>query len=428
MRDYTLLVFPCGTEIANEIIESLNHHKYFHTVFASSERGSYCEFRGKPVHALPYVTDTAFEDSLKELVDREKIDFIIPAHDDVAYALSRLDGALGEKVIGQRAEVNEIVRFKDRTYAFFTDILPIAKLYETPEAIRYPCFVKPKRGQGSADAFIIEDERAYARFTERFDPKEFVTMEYLPGEEYTIDCFSDRGRLLYSGGRTREKTTRGISVISSWVRDENLQEEFRNYAQLISEKLHLHGFWFFQMKRNTEGALCLLEIGPRVSGTMMLNRARGINFVELALYQKLGFEVEITPNDIEVSLGRALVPRYKSNIEYESVYIDFDDTLFLEEKYINTELMKLIFQTKNEGKSVYLITKNKKNNLAKTLHRFGITHIFDGIIHLRKEEKKVEYMQKNSILIDDSFAERAEAIRCGFCAFSVDGIDLLTRG
>ena len=427
MRDYTLLIFPCGTEIANEIIESLKHHKYFHTVFASSERGSYCEFRGKPVHTLPYVTDTAFEDSLKELVEKEGIDFIIPAHDDVAYVLSHLEGALGEKVLGQSAEVNEIVRFKDRTYAFFADTLPIAELYDTPKAIRYPCFVKPKRGQGSADAFLIEDERAYARFTERFDPNEFVVMEYLPGEEYTIDCFSDRGCLLYSGGRTREKTTRGISVISSWVCDENLQKEFRHYAQRISEKLHLHGLWFFQMKKDANGKLRLLEIGPRVSGTMMLNRARGVNFVELALYQKLGFGVEITPNDIEVSLGRALVPRYKCNIEYKNLYIDFDDTLFLEEKYINTDLMKLIFQAKNEEKSVYLITKNKKNNLAKTLHHFGITHIFDGIIHLGEEEKKVEHMQKDSILIDDSFAERAEAIRCGFYAFSIDSIDILTR-
>ena len=427
MRKYNILIFPCGTEIANEIIESLKHHKYFHMIFASSESRSYCEFRGQKVHRLPYVSNPNFQESLRQLVKQEKIDFILPAHDDVAYELSHLDGKLTEKVVGQSAEVNEIVRFKNRTYDYFVDDLPIAETYQSEEEIRYPCFVKPKRGQGSADAFVIEDNRAYARFKERFDPEEFVVMEYLPGEEFTIDCFSDRGRLLYSGGRTREKMTRGISVLSSWVSDEALQEEFRHHAQIISEKLHLHGLWFFQMKKNSEGALRLLEIGPRVSGTMMLNRARGVNFVELALYQKLGFKIEITPNDIEVSLGRALVPRYKSNIEYKNLYIDFDDTLFLEEKYINTDLIKLIFQAKNEEKSVYLITKNKKNNLAKTLHRFGITHIFDGIIHLGEEEKKGEHMQKDSVLIDDSFAERVEAIRCGFYAFSVDSIDILTQ-
>jgi len=424
-RQYNILVFPCGTEIANEILESLKYHKYFHTVLASSEKRSYCEFRGQKVHFLPYVTDPSFTEALQELVSREEIDFILPAHDDVAYALSRLQGALGEKVVGQSAAVNAIVRFKDRTYEHFADTLPIAQVYSSPDSIRYPCFVKPKRGQGAADAFVIEDERAYARFAERFDTDEFVVMELLPGDEYTIDCFSDRGRLLYSGARTREKTSRGISVLSSWVADEKKQNEFREYAQRISEKLNLHGLWFYQMKENSAGELRLLEIGPRVSGTMMLNRARGINFVELALYQKLGFEVEAVYNDIEVSLGRALVPRYKTEIEYDHLYIDFDDTLLIEGKYINTDLMKLIFQAKNEGKKVYLITKNKKNNLAKTLHKFGIGHIFDDIIHLKETEKKADFIEKNSILIDDSFRERKEAIDSGIYAFGNDIIDVL---
>ena len=107
------------------------------------------------------------------------------------------------------------------------------------------------------------------------------------------------------------------------------------------------------MKYNSNGELKLLEIGVRVSGTMMLNRVRGVNFVELALYQKLGFDIEVVFNNIEVSLARALIPKYKCNVEYENLYIDFDDTLFLEEKYINTNLIKLIFQAKNKNKKVY---------------------------------------------------------------------------
>ncbi len=427
MKDHNVLVFPCGTEIANEIIESLKYHKYFRTILASSEKGSYCEFRGETVHTLPYVTDPSFVKTLEELVEREKIDFIFPAHDDVAYALSHLEGELGEKIVGQSAEVNEIVRFKDRTYDHFADILPIAEVYKNEEEIRYPCFVKPKRGQGAADSFVIEDHQAYVRFAERFDSDKFIVMERLPRDEYTIDCFSDRGRLLYSGARTREKTTRGISVLSSWVSDREKQEEFRRYAELISKKLHLHGLWFYQMKENAAGELRLLEIGPRVSGTMMLNRARGVNFVELALYQKLGFDVEVIHNDIEVSLGRALVPIYKMDIEYDNLYVDFDDTLFIDEKYINPDLMKLIFQAKNEGKSVYLITKNKKNNLAGALHRFGISNVFDDIIHISETEKKVDHMQKKSLLIDDSFQERKEAIDMGIFAVGNDMIDMFLR-
>jgi hypothetical protein len=216
-------------------------------------------------------------------------------------------------------------------------------------------------------------------------------------------------------------------VQSTFVTDSILNEQFQTYADIISQKMQMHGLWFYQMKRDKNGSLKLLEIGPRVSGTMMLNRARGVNFVELALFQKLGFSVEVVVNDIEVSLGRALVPKYKTNLEYENLYIDFDDTLFLDESYINADLMKLIFQAKNENKKVYLITKNKKNNLTKALHQFGISHVFDDILHIKDTDKKVHYMKQNSLLVDDSFQERKEAIKNGLYAFGNDAIDMLIK-
>jgi len=426
MKTYNILVFPCGTEIANEIIASLKYHKYFKLRFASSEPFSYCNFQTEEIDHLPYVNDEDFEKELFALVEKRNIDFIIPAHDDVAYALSAIE-AIESKVIGQSREVNEIVRFKDRTYSYFTGILPLAKVFTSEEQLEFPLFVKPKRGQGSQDSFLIRDAGEFGRFKESFSAEEFVWMEYLDGEEYTVDCFSDHGELLYSGARTREKTIRGISVLSRYAEESSLQEEFAHYAEIISGRLQLHGLWFFQMKRDRRGVLKLLEVAPRVSGTMMVNRARGVNFVELAIYQKLGYAVDILPNDIQVSVGRALTPSYKSDIDYEHLYVDFDDTLLLEEKYINTDLMKLIFQAKNEGKEVYLITKNKKNNLAKTLHTFGISHIFDGILHIAETDRKVDFMKKKSLLVDDSYKERKEAIDTGFYSFGNDAIDLLAE-
>lgn len=237
--------------------------------------------------------------------------------------------------------------------------------------------------------------------------------------------FSDNGNVLYAGARTREKTTRGISVQSTFITDTSFNTQFKKYADIISQNLNMHGVWFYQMKFDKNQELKLLEIGPRVSGTMMLNRARGVNFIELALYQKLGFDVEVVFNDIEISLARALVPIYKHNINYDNLYIDFDDTLLLEEKFINPELMRLIFQVKNEEKKVYLITKNKKFNLAKILHKFGITNIFDEIIHIHENKKKIDYMKMNSILVDDSFVERKEAKLAGHYVFGLDNFNIL---
>lgn len=426
MKNYNVLVFPCGTEIANEIINSLKNHKYFKLLFASSEGVSYCNFRGKEISILPYVTDNTFFSELNNLINLKEIDFIIPAHDDVAFELSQIENTIKAKVIGQSKVVNDIVRFKDITYKYFENILPLGKVFDlAPQNEEFPIFVKPKKGQGSFNSFKLNTLDEYILFFNKNKLDEFVVMENLLGQEFTIDCFSDNGNVLYAGARTREKTTRGISTQSTFVSDKNLKEQFDKYAQIISQNINMHGVWFYQMKFDKNNELKLLEIGPRVSGTMMLNRVRGVNFIELALYQKLDFKVEVVFNDIDISLARALVPIYKHNIQYDNIYVDFDDTLLIDETYINTDLIKLIFQAKNQDKRVSLITKNKKQNLTKTLHKYGITNIFDEIIHLSDSDNKTDYIKKNSILIDDSFKERKIAHNKNFYIFGVDNFCIL---
>lgn len=428
MNRKNILVFPSGTEIANEIINALKNHKTYRLVFASSADVDYSSFLPNNRHYLPYVDDICFLDELNNLIKKEEIDYVIPAHDDVAYYLSKLENLINAQVIGQSFAINNIVRFKDRTYDNLKGIVPIAKIFdnELPKETEFPVFVKPKKGQGSFDSEKLNSLMEFDSFFSTRTMNDYVIMECLMGEEFTIDCFSEKGILIYFGARTREKVTKGISVLSSLVTDKTLKQQFQEHASHISNFLGMHGLWFFQMKFNKDGNLRLLEIAPRVSGTMMLNRALGVNFVELAILQKQGYEnLSVAYNDISLSLARALVPIYKHNIVYDNLYIDFDDTLFLDEQRINTDLIKLIFDAKNKKINVYLITKNSKNNLAKTLNNFGISNIFDDIYHLSPNDDKTKFMKENSILIDDSFYERKNAIDKGFLSFSVDNFYIL---
>ena len=427
MKQYNILVFPCGTEIANEVISSIKNHKYFKLFYASSEKLSYCNFIGNKIYQLPYVSDESFLSSVNELISKLQIDFIIPAHDDVAYELSKNSEKINSKIIGQSFEINNIVRFKDKTYDFFKYILPIPKIYnDIPKIEDFPVFVKPKRGQGSLNALSLKNLDEFESFFKTHSRDDYVVMELLTGREFTIDCFSHDGELLYFGARTRDKTMKGITVVSSFVNEYHLNEEFKKYANTISKELKMHGIWFFQMKFDKDNKLKLLEIGPRVAGSMILNRMRGVNFIELAIYQALGMDIKVNINPItDLQMGRALHSVFRADIEYNNLYIDFDDTLLLDEKHLNIELMKLIFKAKNEDKKVFLITKNKKNNLTKILHKFGITHIFDEIIHLYENQKKIDFMKRNSVLIDDSFKERAEALDAGIYSFDVNSINIL---
>lgn len=424
MASVNILVFPYGTEIANEIVQALRHHKRFRLVLATSDHDLLADSKTKDVEWLPFVLDPGFEDSFLALLKARDIGAVIPAHDDAALLLSRMQLPDGRIVVGQDRRINEIVRFKDLTYQALAPHIAVPRTFDARGQFEFPVFVKPRRGQGSKQAIRIDDPAAFERFAAVSTVDEFVVSEYLPGAEYTVDCFSTRGDLRFAGPCTRARTSNGISVRSETVGPGPLMDALDRMARAISAALSMHGLWFFQAKLDRDGTPRLLEVGPRVSGTMMVNRVRGVNFVELAIHQALGEEVEILARPEPVTVTRTLRPAFHHQLAYRDLYVDFDDTLLLDETRINLDIVSLIFRTKNRGGRVFLITKNRKHNLTTALHRFGITSIFDGIHHLREEQSKAEYLGRGDLLVDDSFAERQQAVRTGAIAIGLDAVQM----
>jgi len=433
MKKINILVIPCDTEMAYEIIDSLKFHKYFKLFLACHEKNK--RYLSEDHAYLPYESDPDFYNSLNKLIEEKKIDFIFPANDNLAYEISKNASKIRAKVITHPFEVHQIVRFKDRTYKFFEELIPCPKIYDLSDLKDeiFPVFVKPKKGQGSYKAFRIDNKKELDLFFAQENPEDFIIMEYLPGDEFTIDCFAHNGKLLYYLARKREKTFRGISIISSVVRDQNLNTLFERYAKIISEKLKMHGIFFFQMKFDKDNILKLLEIGARVPGSLALNRACGVNLVEVSVYQALGYineESKFYPmlNLIEgdITLFRPLDRVIQTKLEVDNIYVDFDDTLLTPDKLLNLDVLKFIFHCKNLGKKIFLITKNTNNLLEETLSKYGITGIFDKIIRLSKEERKVDFMEREkSLLIDDSFQERREAIENGIYAYGPESVKMI---
>jgi len=428
MNKYNVLLFPCGTEIANEIRRALYGHKYFKLFFANSEKDSYCDYIAETVYTLPYVGTNEFLYKINRLVETLHIDIIIPAHDEVMYFLSQHGHEVNAEILGPNRSLGEVLRFKDKTYKALKDTVPIPYIYEDVEELEYPVFVKPKRGQGSQGIALIDNEEQLKCFLLDHDPQDFLFMEYLPGKEYTIDCFSDKNsKVLYVGPRVRKKIVKGIAASSELIEDNRLISLFSQYAEKISYKLGLTGVWFFQMKEDSDGNPRLLEVANRVSGTMMVNRVRGVNFIELALYQLLGHDIEIVFNNVHVSIVRAMLPVYKINRKYDVLYVDMDDTLIFSDGKVNTMLVALIVKTKNENKQVFVITRTAKDIAEDKLASYGLLSLFDGVVHVPQDRKKSEYMVGQALLIDDSFRERKDAIEAGFLALGVDSIESLLK-
>jgi hypothetical protein len=255
-----------------------------------------------------------------------------------------------------------------------------------------------------------------------------VICEYLPGEELTVDCFTDRdGALQAILPRSRQRVFGGVSVRA---RNEPLTEEIENIAATINSRLRFLGLWYFQIKRDSGGNYKLLEISARCAGTMCLSRALGVNLPLLSVYAAMGRKTEVLKNSYNVTVDRTLISRYKTDLVYDRVYIDLDDTIVVNDK-INFQTVRFLYQCANERKRVSLITRHHydhSDSVTDILKRYKISEdLFDEIIEIEFDKPKYEAIESNgAIFIDNAYVERKavyENLRIP--VFDVDGIEVL---
>lgn len=418
-----VLVFPAGTEIGLEIFHSLEHCKEVSLYGAGQDISNPARFIYPAYHTLPAISEPAWLEELIKLCLLLHIDFIFPAYDDVIVALSRVAEKIPAQVISSPPRTCEITRSKAETYRVLDGVVRVPHLYASAEDIdRYPVFVKPDRGQGSLGiAKCANEGELVAALRVVHDP---IICEYLPGEEFTIDCFSDRDKgVLFAGARSRRRTRNGISVNTLT----QTLPEATEMAQRIGRELELRGAWFFQLKRAKNGQLVLLEVAPRIAGAMSAHRVMGINFPLLSIFEEERLPLSVRPLEGVIELDRALGNRYCHSIKFDTVYIDLDDTLLTNGR-VNIPAMKLLYQSINDGKRIVLLTRHQ-GELDKTLSKHRLASLFDEIIYLSGTEKKSSrIVGRASIFVDDSFAERMDVAEvCGIPTFDCSMIELLTE-
>ncbi|MCJ7634626.1 ATP-grasp domain-containing protein [Candidatus Bathyarchaeota archaeon] len=426
MEKKRVLVFPGGTEIGLEVWRSLKACKDTTLYSAGSAISNHAPYVFRNHFIVPDVYHPDWVDVLAKIIEKHKIDYIFPAHDDVIVALAKNAKKFDAGIISSPLSTCLITRSKRKTYHRFRNLLPTPRIFDTLSDIDcFPVFVKPDTGQGSKDAYRIDNPDTLQ--TSLRNNTDLIVLENLSGKEYTVDCFTDRKKgLLFCGGRERIRTKSGISMNSKPV-DKKINKIFGEYANIISQELEFHGAWFFQTMQDALGVFKLLEIAPRISGTMATHRVLGVNFPLLSIYEKEGYDLEIMTNNYELQIDRALVNRYKHSLQYNKVYVDLDDTLIIKNK-VNTQLISFLYQSINRGCKIILITRTSHaSNIDCFLRKYRLSEIFDKIICLPKNESKADYIDpEGSIMIDDSFSERKSVFdKLGIPTFDCSMIELL---
>lgn len=426
MTRKNILIYPSGAENAIEVNLAIRNSVHIHVVPATAASDHSDLVYGGPVEFLPNVQDNGFVDALNELIHRRGIDLIFPTHDTVALFLAEARERINCGVITSEALTVRVCRYKRAMYEALKDLAACPRMYDLPsDQVPYPIFAKPNVGQGAVGVRLVHSREQHATLVATGDDLVFV--DYLPGKEFTVDCFTDRhGMLRFCGPRERSEVRMGISFRSRSATD---RERFTRIAEAINGKLRFRGLWFFQVKEDASGELKLLEVSARVAGTMGYFRHKGVNLPLLSVFDALDMDVEVRESGYDVELYRSTRNRYRYAFEYTRVYLDFDDTVIVNGK-VCLDVIAFVYHCLNAGKEVHLLTRHE-HDIHETLERYHIASgLFTSIVQVPVGGDKADHIDPlGAIFIDNWYRDRrAVQDKHGIPVFDVDAVASLVNG
>lgn len=335
-----VLITGGGAPGAAGIIHCLRQDNTIHITAVDANAESAGRLLTDEFATIPLATDPAFIVSLLEVCKQKNIQFLLPLVTKELLPLAQHADtfkAIGTTVIISPAASLEIANDKSRLYQFLQwrgIAVPEFRVTETAEQFEtaakelgYPakpfCF-KPSVANGSRGFRIIDnsvDEHhllfnekpnstyiAYEKAISILSAKPFpelLVSEVLPGNEISVDCLVNHGETIIALPRLRTKMINGISVAGEFVEEKNVI----SYCTKIIQELQLHGNIGIQVKQSASGDYLVLEINPRVQGTIAAALGAGVNLPLLAIRQQAGFP--FSQNDLRVKWGTKFVRHWK---------------------------------------------------------------------------------------------------------------------
>jgi hypothetical protein len=125
MKQYNILVFPCGSEIGLEIHRALKNSIHFKLIGGSSVNDHGRFVFENYIDKIPFIDNEEFLPTLKKLTTNYKIDAIYPTMDKVIEVLKKNEEYLCCKVISSSTTTTEICLSKSKTYELLKDTIKV---------------------------------------------------------------------------------------------------------------------------------------------------------------------------------------------------------------------------------------------------------------------------------------------------------------
>lgn len=284
--------------------------------------------------------DADYIPQLLRICEADHIDLLIPTIDTDLLVLSQNAAKfdeIGTKVLISKPDKIAICRDKNYTADFFESCDIKAprtvndyQLYHGP----YPCFIKPKDGSSSINAFKVENESELKVYAEQIG--DYIVQPFIEGTEYTVDIFCDyEGNPLFITPRIRVAVRAGEVLKTEIAMDEKIIEECR---KLIAGFQPCGPMTVQLIRQNKTDDDYYIEINPRFGGGAPLSMKAGARSAEVILKLLSGEKVDYS----DVIDDGAVYSRFDQSVctaegkrkqPILGVIFDLDDTLYSEKQY-----------------------------------------------------------------------------------------------
>lgn len=403
-----VLVLNCGSLASTDLNLALRDNEEFEVWGASTNKNHGIYVYENYIEDIPNMKEENFIEVLNKKIKEYDFKFIIVTHEDLALFLQEHKNEINATIVCSEYETAFLCRYKSKTYEKMKEYDFIPKTYKKEDVEEYPVFVKKDNDQGGRHAYKVQNKEELDLYTSTDD---MIICEYLPGEEVTIDCFTNKdGKLLYCNPRAADRMLAGIDVHARRI---ELSGEIKYIAESLNKEIKFRGFWFFQIKKDKDGKFKLLEISTRLAGSWALNKSLDINLPLLALKDFDGQEVEVEFNNVNVEVDKQFFSRYLIDFDYDNVYIDFE-TCFENQDTINSFLMLYIYQCTNKNKKIILVSEDDAKSKDFLQNKKINLNLFDKIISKDVMKKEIN---KNEIFISNdenlkNYLKREKEIYC----------------
>ena len=239
-------------------------------------------------HRLPMASDPDFLDQTLALCRRLAIDLLIPGVDEELLILAQNRGAFGPtRVLVPDADYVRAMTDKlsmVRTLSARHIRVPLTRtLADVLNDVVFPCIAKPRTGRGSRDVRVVRSraEAAALRIAAGAAAADTLLQEKIEGIEYTVQMVADANRRLCAVVPVRIGVKRGITLRGTTEAEPRVADLCRR----IHDAVPAAGCYNVQLILTADGSAVPFEINPRISTTVCLTVAAGIDPIAVFLGQ-----------------------------------------------------------------------------------------------------------------------------------------------